>query len=218
MLSHCKRSLTILACGSLILPACAPIPIARNPDSANTTLRSEQRRTVPGVAVDLTFDLPAVRAEARVEDELVSLVTPNGDAEVRALVAKLFQAISKESRTELQPLLGSESTASFSDAESQTAHVAWLRRFSKARYSAFPPTLMYHEEQMEVYRATDTAALEARRYLHFSPAQGEVLVVIPLTSPTVGGERLFGTEMQLLLSPEDGALLIRASYEDLALN
>lgn len=169
-----------------------------------------------GVA-PLAPPLPPPRP-APIEAQLVSpsLVwrwSPAPHTGARATVRRFFASVAQESGPQLEALFAEDALFHRPNQPATPAAIAWLRRLSAGDYAAaaisttVPIRLLDHAASRR---------LAAYRAVHLQPQAGEVLAVVSLPAAAAQNAALWGSEMQLVLTPQDGEWQIRELWEDYA--
>jgi len=212
------RALGLLTLG---LPACGS-PGAL-PDAA-----SPPRRKPDGVAIDLISAPPPARDRAEAADGLVTLRTPLGVDRAVAAVEELFRKIVVEDGDGLESLFTRDalqlSTAAPTAGPGQTPQALnfWQARFRKLDYTRLAGELVYREAELQIFRAEDAVDAPPHPAIRADVLAGltgnDVVVRVPILTPRVGADRLFGEELVLWLRRDGDRYRISRVLEDFQLN
>lgn len=207
------RSALLLASAAL-LGACA-----RNPPLVfeSTTELDAGVAHAPGVAVDPPTELPKPAPSASSADGLAVLEAPADLAAARAVVRAFFQAVTAESTERVDGLIDDAAWALIGTSGRQKARAFWRARLNALDYRSLNGQLLYRESDLETYSAEDVSRLIGRRNLGLTPHDDEVLVRVPIVTPTSGATRFFADEMLLLLRPRTNGFVIAQISEDFRL-
>ena len=150
------------------------------------------------------------RAEAR---GVVALREPLGGDAVRDVVLGLMGAWHRESLDELVALLASDAGPIESRARGRGVLVeGWRQRMHTHEYGRLASVDLVRSERIERYSFEDLTAPDApARPPDMRPE--ELFVRVPIEVTHLGGERLFGDVMLLLLRREEGRYKIAAYGE-----
>jgi hypothetical protein len=188
----------------LVLAACASPQGAKAPGETSLEPRAAIF-TEPQRAPEPTW-------VAHTGSPVVSLRTPFSRGEVVQLLEAYFQAVALESNTRLSELLTEDATLHFSlQKPGGSALVGWVRRFAQYDYQTADPRGLYDPSAVELYTPADVAAFQDASGLAFLPEGDQMLARVQLTP--AGRSNRFGDELQLLITPQQDALLIRRIYE-----
>lgn len=184
---------------------------AAQPATFETASRlPDEERHPDGVAVDLPNARPETRSSATTGDAVVALRTPLGVDAARRTVRAFFDAVLREDLTALtarlvpgaqvEDLHPSTGVAKAKPTKRQEARSLWNQRFRKLAYEALESRVVYREADVETFRAGEldrqppsmaTLTEDARPSL----TNDDLLLRVPIITPTVGSERLFGDEI-----------------------
>lgn len=164
-----------------------------------------ERRRPDGVAIDPVSAPPAPRDRAEASDGLVTLRTPLGVDRALHTVEELFRKIVLEDGEGLEALFTRDALAITNPAASgsgQTpqALALWQTRFRKLDYTRLAGDVIYRSADLTIHRGDD--ALEASPHPAIrvdALAPSDVVIKVPILTPRVGADRLFGDEMILWL-------------------
>jgi hypothetical protein len=211
----CSRLLLLV----LGLSGCAPALV----DAA-----APARRKPDGVAIDPISAPPAARDHAEAADGLVTLRAPLGVDRAVAAVEELFRKIVVEDGDGLESLFTPNalqvSSASPSAGPGQTpkAVLFWQGRFRKLDYTRLGGEIVYREAELQIFRAEDAVDVPPhpaiRPEVLAALSGDEVIVRVPILTPRVGADRLFGDELVLWLRRDGDRYRISRVLEDFQLN
>lgn len=172
-------------------------------------------RRPPAVAVDPSPQLPAPAKEASTQSRLVSLREPSDSRAALDVVTRFFDAALDGSLEELETLLHRDARLRAPRrGRRESIQSAWQHRFHALDYTVLRGQLVYRETDVEIYRAADVDALHPARLIALRPGEDEVVVRVPIASPSHGSTRFFGDEVVFLLRPTDQGYKIGEVYED----
>lgn len=191
----------------------------------NTGDPDKPRRRPDGVAIDLVSAPPPARDRAESADGLVTLRTPLGVDRALVTIEELFRGIVREDGEAVEALFTRDALAITSTASGvgpggmPQAALFWQQRFRRLDYTKLAGEPVYREAELEIYRGED--ALEAPPH----PAirtdalnDNDVVIRLPILTPRVGTERLFGEEMIVWLRRDGERYRIYRILEDFTLN
>lgn len=159
--------------------------------------------------------LPPARP-APVEAQLVSpsLIwrwSPAPHEGARLTVRRFFDSVARESGPQLEELFAEDALFHRPNQPATPAAIAWLRRLSAGDYAS---AVVSTTVPIQLLDHTSLQRLAAYRTVHLQPQAGEVLAVVSLPGTTPQNATLWGSEMELLLTPQDGEWQIREIWED----
>lgn len=216
-----KLTLGLAAAGSS-LAGCASL-IATPTDPASTSSAQVEgepspggpaRRTPPAIRVDPTLELPRAKLEGDTDESVLTLRAPQPDAFLTQLVADVFAAITAESNQDLGALLTSNSIARFPGDVVTSARASWSRRFTNSDFTSLHPTRIYRPRSLFIYRGNHLANVGNRHTIEVEARSTDFVVVVPIHGQSAAGKRLFGSEIQLLVRPDNGQLRVAEFYEN----
>jgi hypothetical protein len=179
-----------------------------------------QRLGAQGVAapkVDLAAAQPPALERAQRGASVAVLSTPRDPAALEHLVQAFFRAVSRESSAELSALVREDATTSSASDPQSPALLTWNRRFAALDYSGLDAALIARHSALKVYAAEDVARLGRPPTLRLKPSNDfERLLTIPVNSSSELS-KLFGPEIQLLVSWEGERPQIIGFYEEFRL-
>jgi hypothetical protein len=138
-------------------------------------------------------------------------VSPLPHQGARQTVRRFFESVARESGPQLESLFAEDALFHRPNQPATPAAIAWLRRLSTGDYTltavsaAVPVQLLDH---------TSSQRLAGHRTVHLQPQSGEVLAMVTLPLTVGHNPALWGTEMQLVLTPREGEWQIREVWED----
>jgi len=166
----------------------------------------EQRRRPDGVAVDPSSTLPSAKEVASTTDGLITLRTPVGLEQAFTTVQTFFQAIVAEDADLLGVVLTRDALntnpalASAGPVGSPSASLFWAHRFRRLDYTKLAGEVLYHENDLEVYRAGDELSLSPHPSVRTDAlGAGDIVIRVPIVTPRIGTERLLGDEILVWL-------------------
>jgi hypothetical protein len=193
---------------------------------AGTTAPPEDaaRRRPDGVAIDPISAPPPARDHADVAEGLVTLRTPLGIDRALFTVQELFRKIVVEDGEGLEPLFTPDALAITSLApggggSTPKAVLFWQGRFRKLDYTKLTGELVYRDAELTIFRAEDALETPPHPAIRTEALAGnDVVIRVPILTPRVGAERLFGDEMIVWLRRDGDRYRIYRILEDFQLN
>lgn len=194
----------------LPLAACGP-HVVRTADSPPTA-GSE------GLPIEPVSTLPKPSDRANVGDGVATLRAPVSTEQVMALVRRLFEAFHARDTAAIEPDLDDNIVDLRSDGESTRVRLSvisdWKMRMKGTQaFEQLEVEAMYRPQDVEIW-ARDELGLPGRPARPVSMTEGDLLVRIPVATPRVGADVLFGDEIKLLLR-RDGARYRVRGYGEL---
>jgi len=161
-----------------------------------------------GIPVEPVSSLPKPSDRAAAGDGAVTLRAPVSTEQVMALVRRLFEAFHAREPAVIEPDLDDNIVDLRSDGESARARWSvvndWRMRMKGTQaFEQLEVEAMYRPQDVEIW-ARDELGLPGRPARPVSMGEGDLLVRIPVATPRVGADVLFGDEIKLLLR-RDGA-------------
>jgi hypothetical protein len=168
--------------------------------------------------VDPTFQLPAASRQAPAEARLLVLQAPANMQAARATIRQFFQAILAEDTALLERILDEQAWVQDDKSGArQRAGAFWRARLSRLEYETLAGQLVYRESEVQTYLAEDALRLGELRRLRMAPEDDDVVIRVPIATPTVGSTRLFGEEIVFLMRPSQKGYIIAEILEDFRL-
>jgi hypothetical protein len=100
---------------------------------------------------------------------------------------------------------------------SPSAPLFWSHRFRKLDYTKLAGEVVYRENELDVYRAGDELSLSPHPAVRTDALNaGDVVIRVPIATPRLGTERLFGDEMIVWLRRTNDEYKIYRLFEDFA--
>jgi hypothetical protein len=158
---------------------------------------------------------PPAKRIGNTADHLVVLRAPHDSDRALAAVFAFFDAVQRESREDLLEALTPDAvfrTQSGHDP-SLLARIAWNQRFARLDYDALQASSVFRPSDLRTFSADDLEEISGSA----SPGPDDLWVVVPIRTRSVGGVRLFGRTITLLLHPTDRGYKIAAQVEDFQL-
>ena len=208
---HFATALLAGAGAGLACAACAgPAPSVAVADPSST---EPAARRPDGVVVEPTPALPraADRAPAR---GVVALREPLGVEAAQDLVRAYVHAFEREDEGALAQLLTSDAAPLFGGRGGRGALLEqWRTRLKNLDYGKLAGLEVARLERMERFEYDELGApAPLPRPPEMKP--GELLLRIPIATPRVGAEQLFGDVVVLLLRREEGHFRIAGASEE----
>lgn len=150
------------------------------------------------------------RARAR---GVVALREPIGDADVEDVVRAYVGAFEREDEPALLQLLAEDASALGSGAPRQQLVDGWRAKMKSFAYERLSGLEVARTSQIERYGYETLGSVGApARPPTMRP--GDLYVRVPIATPRVGSEQLFGDVLVLLLRREDGRLKIAGQADE----
>lgn len=141
-------------------------------------------------------------------------VAPSTEA-ARAVVRRFFDAVARESTTELAGSLVEDALFHRPNQPATSALQFWTRRFSAGDYTKH---VVPHDVAIRVFDHESARALTRYRTTQLWPDPDEFLAVVdlPLAGTPTGSSAPWGTQLQLILLAGEDGWKVRALWEDYA--
>ena len=170
-----------------------------------------------GVPVDPVSSVPAPGDRAAAVEGVATLRAPVSTEAVMALVRRVFEAFHARETSNLEPDL--DDAIVDVRAEGEITKVRWqfvnelkLRMKSTNAFEQLDVELMYRAQDVEIF-ARDELGLPGRPSKPASMGADDLLVRIPIATPRLGADILFGDEIRLLLRRDGARYRIRGYGE-----
>lgn len=180
----------------------------------------EQRRRPDGVAVDPTSTPPLAKDVAATTDGLVTLRTPVGLEQAFTTVQTFFQAIVAEDADLLagvltRDALNTNPAAGGGPSSSPSASLFWAHRFRRLDYTKLTGEVIYHENDLEVFRAGDELGPSPHPAVRTDAlGPGDLVLRVPIATSRVGTDRLLGDEILVWLRRTGNEYKIYRLFEE----
>jgi hypothetical protein len=201
------------------LAACSGGDGARFPTASE--LPSGPRRP-GGIAVDLVSEPPTSADLAQADDGIVTLRAPLGTDVALATVRRFFEAVIAEDPVRMSEVMrGStqvQNTRVGAQVRVSDAIAVWRTRFMKQELGELQAHLVYRESEIVVFRGDQLDALPLSvRYLAPTapPRPTDLVLEVPIATPTVKNERLLGDEIFFWLRRDGDRYVIYRMAEEL---
>jgi hypothetical protein len=203
-----------LACAVACVAFALTGACVRAPETVTAARAPDAVRRPDGVHVDPPFALPPPSLRAEAVEGVVALREPLSDDAMLAVARAYVAAFVREDLESLGRLLTSDATAL--GAKSRASKLALLETFRTRMRN-------YDYSRLAGASVLDEARLERRAFEEFDPDDrarptemqpGDVLLRVPVATPAMGGEPLFGSVIVFVLRAEDGETRIAAVAED----
>ncbi len=200
----------LVAAGALVGVGCSGAPL-------RTRGTPPGDGAVPVVPTDPTTALPRPSDVARSSDTAATLRPPVSDEVALALVARLFRAFHARSAQQLEPDVDDyvvDVTPEGGAGGRPRASWIWelQSRLHTGAFDALDVDQMYRPSDVEIYRVEDLG-LPGRPTRPATMGADETLVRVPIATPRVGADVLFGEEILLLLRRDGARFKIRGYGE-----
>lgn len=209
MLRACTVMVLVAGCGGGGFKTASALPEGpRHPD---------------GVAVDPMSSPPAAQDVAGTEGGMITLRTPLGVDQATATVAAFFRSVVAEDSDGLEALLARDALAlnpaGNAGGTAPSAALFWGQRMRRLDYTKLAGEPVFHEAEIEVYRAEDTLEVSPHPAIRTDAlSEGDVVVRVPIATPRIGADRLLGDEVLMWLRREGDRYRIYRLVEDFTLN
>ena len=193
---------------ALLTTACAPPATLEVMSPAGS---GPAKRLPDAVVMDLPAATP-VPLSHTVAGGVVALCVPVSREAVTGLLHTFFDAWSRESIDDLVALLAAD--AGPIDARSRGSRIlvdGWRQRMRAHEYGRLAGVEMVQPDRIERWEPDELGTAGAPEHLEARP--GEIAVRVPVEVPQVGGDRLFGDALILVLRTDAGGLRIAAYGE-----
>jgi hypothetical protein len=206
-----KRSSGVLAVVVALglAAACSPRPL-RTADSPPPV-------DSKGIAVDPISSVPGAADKATVTDSVVTLRAPVATEAVMALVRRVFEAFHARDARALDVDL--DDSIVDVRADNQPIKQKWQflnemtsRMKATAAFEQLDVDAMYRPADVEIYAYAELG-LPGRPSRPTSMSNDDLLVRIPIATPRLGADILFGDEIRLLLRRDGARYRIRGYGE-----
>jgi hypothetical protein len=204
-----RRSSSLIALAAAGFFACGPRPF-KTADGPLTEAST-------GVPVDPVSSVPKPADRAAATEGVVTLRAPVGTEAVMALVRRVFEAFHARETSGID--LDLDETIVDVRAENETSKPRWqfvnelrLRMKGTTAFEQLDVELMYRPQDVEIF-ARDELGLPGRPSRPASMGTDDLLVRIPIATPRLGADILFGDEIRLLLRRDGARYRIRGYGE-----
>lgn len=193
--------------------ACASQPTPLRFEAA-TSFDAKAPRRPPGVAVDPMPELPLPSADASTAQGVVSLRQPPDLGRARETVRAFFHAVTTEDVLELESLLARDAAVQV-DPQSgrRKARDFWRMRLSQLDYDQVGSGAIFREAEVEWFRPEAMHRLTQGGYPQLELLASDVVLRVPITTPTATKQHLFGPEIVFVLRPTPHGFRIAEMYE-----
>ncbi len=192
-----------------VMTACGPRPLrtAGSPPPADST----------GISVDPISSVPGAADRATVAESVVTLRAPVGTEAVMALVRRVFEAFHARDARSLEidldeSILDVKAEGQVQKAKWQFVNELSARMKSTSAFEQLDVDAMYRSQDVEIY-AYGELGLPGRPSRPTAMGMDDVLVRIPIATPRLGADILFGDEIRLLLRRDGARYRIRGYGE-----
>ena len=170
-------------------------------------------RRPDGVLIEPTAALPEPSEQAPARG-VVSLQEPLSEAAIRDVVRSYFQAFEREDILALAQLLTPDAVSLDARGIGRGAILeAWKARLKTLNFSKLAGVDVVEIDQVERFDYDDLGVPSAPARPQ-EMQRGEVYVRVPVATPSIAGERLFGDTITFLLRREEGHFKIAAIGEE----
>ncbi len=199
------------ACASALLASALLASCAARPIRTVDALPAAPSVAIP---VDPISSIPTATDKAVAGEGVVTLRTPIGTEQVTALVHRLFEAFHARSLAPIDSDFDDVvvDLASGDAGRPRAQFLAMLQDRMKSPFDQLDLDQMYRPQDVEIW-ARDDLGLPGRPVRPNAMGADDVLVRIPIATPRVGADVLFGDEIRLLLRRDGSTYRIRGYFE-----
>lgn len=209
------RCLAAPAALAAVLSACAPASVAP-PSAFSTSSSSATPRRPDGVVVDPPTAYPPALESASASSTSVTLRAAPDDAAIERFVLSFFDAISRESIEDLGALVARDAlTRANPRGPGAPLLETWRLRLRRLAYEPTAREPAVRGGDVEIFREP----LAGRERSLAAPPEtepGDVVIRVRPRPPRGTTDRLFGSEMLLLLRRDAAGLRVRSALEEYA--
>ncbi len=184
--------------------SCAARPL-KTADSAPTA-------TSGGAPVDPISSVPRPVDRATVNDGVATLRTPIATEAIHALVRRVFEGFHRRDPGPLEPDLDESIVDLRADNEQIRPRGYWMNelrvRMKSLPFDQLDLDLAYKQQDVEIW-GREELGVPGRPSRPNTMTNDDVLVRIPIATPRVGSDVLFGDEIRLLLRRDGPRYKIR---------
>jgi hypothetical protein len=169
-------------------------------------------RSPDGVLIEPPAALPpaVIRAEAR---GVVALREPVGDEAIREVVRALVAGFEHEDLEALKALLTPDAVLIGARGSHLSVADSWMRRLRTLDYTSMSGVEVVRLERIQRFDFDDLGTGDApTRPPEMKP--GDVLIRVPIETPMISGEKLFGDAWIVLLRRDAGRFRVAGYSED----
>jgi hypothetical protein len=150
---------------------------------------------------------------------VVLLASPPANDPARLVVQDFFEAVRRESVSELAALLSEEATISSGPGSApEPASKVWAARFKRLDYSFSGAKQPYRSDELGLFTPDELQRLYPARRFELAPESGELLAVVTTRDRRkLKGQRHFGRRLEFVLGPTPSGLRIVRMFEDFRL-
>jgi hypothetical protein len=162
---------------------------------------------------------PAPERVANADRGVIVLEAPLARREARQAVRRFFEAVARESQSELDSLMAPDAVLhSGPGAGTQVASKVWASRFKRLDYEPTGTRRVFRDDELELYEADELERLSPPRAFMLSPRAGQLLAVVNVRDRRApGAPRRFGARIEFILEPTPSRTRIREVFEDFRL-
>jgi hypothetical protein len=171
-------------------------------------------RRPDGVLLDPPPAVPSAEDHAPARG-VVALRQPVADEELVKLVRDFLQGFEHEDIEALRELVTNDVTQldAHGRGSSQGLLDVWRMRMRSLDYTKLAGTEVFHPQRLERF-TYDELGESGQRLRPAEMRPGDVLLRVPIQTPRIGGYRLFGDVVVLLLRRDDGRFRIAGYNEE----
>jgi hypothetical protein len=176
-------------------------------------------RRPAGVAVDPATELPKPVRVAQADDGVVVLQPPSDLKAASDVIRAFFRAVVDENIALLESVLDEQASLQL-DAQSgrRRARDYWRLRLTQLDYQQLASKTIYKDSDVEWYRSEDMPRLARRGQPALELVEGDVVLRVPIATPKLNKERLFGDEIVFVLRPSATTFRITEMIEPFQMN
>lgn len=160
------------------------------------------------------WPIPAARAEATTG--WLVLRPPRARQQAERVVQAFFEAVRRESVTELSVWLSDDATISSGPGTTpESIAKVWGARFKQLDYGFSGAKQPYRSDDIGLFTADELSTLAPERRFALVPDPDEVLAVVTTRDRRrAAGPRHFGKRLEFVLAPAPDGYQIRRMYEE----
>jgi hypothetical protein len=214
--SNARFYALLIACLTASLSACGT--------SAKSPADVDERRRPDGVAIDPTSGPPPAADHGDSADRVVVLRSPLGVERALATLDELFHKITLEDEEGVTSLLTRDAMSIGSQQQNPmigapTLANFWRARMRKLDYTKLAGETVYQESDVEIYRPEDEVSAATNPIIQLDAlSPGDLVLRVPLLSPRIGTDRLFGDELVVWMRREGDRYRIYRIWEEFQLS
>lgn len=187
------------------------------PEFATASELPDVARRPDAIAVDLRSDPPVAQDVVAASSDVVSLRTPIGIGAAHESIAELFAAIVDEDNPKLSAVVNDAVIVhdlSKAGAPPRNALHTWRQRFRKYNYQRLQDATVFRLNNVSVFRPAEFDRLP-HELAGTAAKESDLVLRVPILTPEVRNERLWGSELFVWFERHDGRYMIVGMAEEL---